>query len=108
MKKHTRVLSLLMTLVLALGLLSTAASAASYPKAYDVSFQLEDGTVIAKYDKVSYLKSVTVPTYREVETWYCKALDKEVATGETVLAIDFDKDKNVVFVADAILPSPSL
>lgn len=104
MKKHTRVLSLLMTLVLALGLLSTAASAASYPKAYDVSFQLEDGTVIAKYDKVSYLKSVTVPTYREVETWYCKALDKEVATGETVLAIDFGKDKNVVFVADTILP----
>lgn len=104
MKKHTRVLSLLMTLVLALGLLSTAASAASYPKAYDVSFQLKDGTVIAKYDRVSYLNSVTVPKYREVETWYCKALNMEVTTGETVLAADFDRDKNVVFVADTILP----
>lgn len=31
MKKHTRVLSLLMTLVLALGLLPMAVSAASYP-----------------------------------------------------------------------------
>lgn len=103
MKKHTRVLSLLMTLVLVLGLFPTVAFAASYPKAYDVSFQLKDGTVIAEYDEVSYVKSVTVPTYREVETWYCKALDKEVATGETVSA-DFGKDKNVVFVADAILP----
>ena len=103
MKKHTRVLSLLMTLVLALGLLPTAASAANYPKAYDVSFQLKDGTVIDEYDNVSYVNSVTVPKYREVETWYCKALDKEVATGETVSA-DFGKDKNVVFVADAILP----
>ena len=104
MKKHTRVLSLLMTLVLALGLLSTAASAASYPKAYDVSFQLKDGTVIAKYDRVSYLNSVTVPHYREVETWYCKALNTEVTTGETVYSEDFGKDKNVVFVADTILP----
>ena len=104
MKKHTRVLSLLMTLVLALGLLSTAASAAGYPKAYDVSFQLKDGTVIAKYDKVSYVNSVIVPTYREVETWYCKALDMEVATGKTVYSEDFGKDKNVVFVADTILP----
>ena len=104
MKKHTRVLSLLMTLVLALGLFPMAASAANYPKAYDVSFQLKDGTVIAEYDKVSYVKSVTVPTYREVETWYCKALDMEVATGETVLANDFGEDKDVVFVADPILP----
>ena len=103
MKKHTRVLSLLMTLVLVLGLFPTVAFAASYPKAYDVSFQLKDGTVIDEYDNVSYVNSVTVPKYREVETWYCKALDKEVATGETVSA-DFGKDKNVVFVADAILP----
>lgn len=102
MKKHTRVLSLLMTLVLALGLLPMAAFAA-YPKAYDVSFQLKDGTVIAEYEEVSYVKSVTVPAYREVKTWYCEALDKEVATGETVPA-DFGKDKNVVFVADKILP----
>lgn len=104
MKKHTRVLSLLMTLVLALGLLPMAASAASYPKAYDVSFQLQDGTVIAEYDKVSYVNSVTVPTYREVETWHCKALNMDVATGETVFAADFGEDKNVVFVADTILP----
>lgn len=103
MKKHTRVLSLLVTLVLALGLLPMAASAASLPKVYDVSFQLKDGTVIAE-DKVNYLESVTVPTYREVETWYCEALDMEVATGDTVFATDFDKDENVVFVADAILP----
>lgn len=103
MKKHTRVLSLLMTLVLALGLLPTAASAANYPKAYDVSFQLKDGTVIAEYDEVSYVKSVTVPTYRDVETWYCEALNMEVATGETVPA-EFGEDKNVVFVADSILP----
>lgn len=107
MKKHTRVLSLLMTLVLALGLLPMAASAASYPsypKAYDVSFQLQDGTVITEYDKVSYVKSVTVPTYRDVETWYCKALNMEVATGETVYSADFGTDKNVVFVADKVLP----
>mgnify|MGYP004630000485 FL=1 len=104
MKKHTRVLSLLMTLVLALGLLPMAASAASYPKAYDVSFQLQDGTVIAEYDKVSYVNSVTVPTYREVETWHCKDLNMEVATGETVFSADFGEDKDVVFVADKILP----
>ena len=106
MKKHTRVLSLLMTLVLALGLLPMAASAASYPsypKAYDVSFQLKDGTVIEEYDKVSYVSSVTVPEYRDVETWYCEALDMEVATDETVPA-DFGTDKNVVFVADKVLP----
>lgn len=104
MKKHTRVLSLLMTLVLALGLLPMAAFATSYPKAYDVSFQLKDGTVIAEYDKVSYVSSVTVPTYRDVETWYCEALNKEVATGETVVSEDFGTVKNVVFVADTILP----
>lgn len=107
MKKHTRVLSLLMALVLALGLLPMAASAASYPnypKAYDVSFQLQDGTVIAEYDKVSYVSSVTVPDYREVETWYCKDLNMKVATGETVVSQDFGMDKNVVFVADAVLP----
>ena len=103
MKKHTRVLSLLMTLVLVLGLFPMTASAANYPKAYDVSFQLKDGTVIAEYDEVSYVKSVTVPTYREVETWYCEALNMEVATGETVPA-EFGEDKNVVFVADPILP----
>ena len=103
MKKHTRVLSLLMTLVLVLGLFPTVAFAASYPKAYDVSFQLKDGTVIDEYDNVSYVNSVTVPKYREVETWYCKALNMEVAIGETVPA-DFGKDKNVVFVADRILP----
>ena len=104
MKKHTRVLSLLMTLVLALGLLPMAASAASYPQAYDVSFQLQDGTVIEEYDKVSYVSSVTVPTHLDVETWYCKALDMEVATGETVFPVDFGTDKNVVFVADKVLP----
>ena len=103
MKKHTRVLSLLMTLVLALGLLPMAASAANFPNAYDVSFQLKDGTVIDEYDEVSYVKSVTVPAYREVKTWYCEALNMEVTTGETVPA-DFGKDKNVVFVADKILP----
>lgn len=103
MKKHTRVLSLLMTLVLALGLLPMAAFAASYPKVYDVSFQLKDGTVIAR-DKVSYVESVTVPDYREVETWYCEALNMEVTTGETVVSQDFGMDKNVVFVADAVLP----
>ena len=103
MKKRTRVLSLLMTLVLVLGLFPMTASAANYPKAYDVSFQLKDGTVIAEYDEVSYVKSVTVPTYRDVETWYCKALNMEVATGETVPA-EFGEDKNVVFVADSILP----
>lgn len=104
MKKHTRVLSLLMTLILALGLLPMAAFAAGYPKAYDVSFQLKDGTVIKKYDKVSYVSSVDVPAYREVETWYCEALDKEVNTDETVFAQDFGMDKDVVFVADAVLP----
>ena len=102
MKKHTRVLSLLMTLVLALGLLPMAAFAA-YPKAYNVSFQLKDGTVIDEYDNVSYVSSVTVPTHLDVETWYCEALDMEVATGETVPA-DFGEDKNVVFVADRVLP----
>ena len=104
MKKHTRVLSLLVTLVLALGLLPMAAFAASYPKVYDVSFQLKDGTVIDQYDKVSYLRSVDVPTYCDVETWYCEALGMEVRTGETVLAEDFGMDKDVVFVADAVLP----
>lgn len=104
MKKHTRVLSLLVTLVLALGLFPMAAFAASYPKAYDVSFQLKDGTVIDQYDKVSYLRSVDVPTYFDVETWYCEALGMEVRTGETVLAEDFGMDKDVVFVADAVLP----
>lgn len=103
MKKHTRVLSLLMTLVLALGLLPMAAFAASYPRFYDVSFQLQDGTEIA-HDKVSYVESVTVPAYRDVETWYCEALGMEVRTGETVLAEDFGMDKDVVFVADAVLP----
>lgn len=102
MKKHTRVLSLLMTLVLALGLFPMAAFAAGLPKVYDVSFQLKDGTVIAQ-NKVSYVSSVTVPEYRDVETWYCEALDMEVATGETVPA-DFGTDKDVVFVADRILP----
>ena len=102
MKKHTRVLSLLVTLVLALGLLPMAAFAA-YPKAYNVSFQLKDGTVIDEYDNVSYVSSVTVPTHLDVETWYCEALDMEVATGETVPA-DFGEDKNVVFVADRVLP----
>lgn len=102
MKKHTRVLSLLMTLVLALGLLPMAAFAA-YPKAYNVSFQLKDGTSIVEYDNVSYVSSVTVPTYCDVETWYCEALNMEVATGETVPA-DFGEDKNVVFVADRVLP----
>ena len=91
MKKHTRVLSLLMTLILVLGLLPMTASAASFPKTYDVSFQLKDGTVIAEYDKVSYLNSVSVPTYREVETWYCKALDMKVATNATVCVEDFGK-----------------
>lgn len=38
MKKCTRVLSMLLTLVLALGLFPMSAFAASYPKAYDVSF----------------------------------------------------------------------
>lgn len=104
MKKHTRVLSLLMTLILALGLLPMAAFAAGYPKAYDVSFKLKDGTVIKEYDKVSYVSSVDVPAYREVETWYCEALDKEVNTDETVFAQDFGMDKDVVFVADAVLP----
>ena len=99
-----RVLLLLMTLVLALGLLPMATFAASYPKAYDVSFQLKDGTVIGQYDKVSYLRSVDVPTYCDVETWYCEALDMEVGTGETVLAEDFGMDKDVVFVANAVLP----
>ena len=103
MKKHTRVLSLLMTLVLALGLLPMAAFAA-YPKAYNVSFPLKDGTLIDEYDNVSYVSSVTVPDYREVETWYCEALNMEVATGETVLPADFGEDKNVVFVADRIVP----
>lgn len=103
MKKHTRVLSLLMTLVLALGLFPMAAFAAGYPKVYDVSFKLNDGTVIAQ-DKVSYVSSVTVPNYREVETWYCEALDMEVTTGDTVVADDFGMDKDVVFVADAVLP----
>ena len=102
MKKHTRVLSLLMTLVLALGLFPMAAFAAGYPKVYDVSFQLKDGTVIAQ-NKVSYVSSVTVPEYRDVETWYCEALDMEVATDETVPA-EFGTDKNVVFVADKVLP----
>ena len=105
MKKHTRVLSLLMTLVLALGLFPMAAFAASsYPKAYDVSFQLQDGTVIAQYDKVSYLRSVDVPTYCDVETWNCEALGMKVRTGDTVLAEDFGMDKDVVFVAKAVLP----
>lgn len=104
MKKCTRVLSMLLTLVLALGLFPMSAFAASYPKAYDVSFQLKDGTVIGQYDKVSYLRSVDVPTYCDVETWYCKALDMEVSTGDTVLAEDFGMDKDVVFVADAVLP----
>ena len=104
MKKHTRVLSLLMTLILALGLLPMAAFAAGYPKAYDVSFKLKDGTVIKEYDKVSYVSSVDVPAYREVETWYCEALDKEVNTDETVFAQDFGMDKDVVFVANAVLP----
>lgn len=103
MKKHTRVLSLLMTLVLALGLFPMAAFAAGYPKVYDVSFKLKDGTVIAQ-DKVSYVSSVTVPNYREVETWYCEALDMKVTTGDTVVADDFGMDKDVVFVADAVLP----
>ena len=103
MKKHTRVLSLLMTLVLALGLLPMAAFAA-YPKAYNVSFQLKDGTVVEYDPNVSYVSSVTVPTYCDVETWYCEALNMEVATGETVLPADFGEDKNVVFVADTILP----
>lgn len=103
MKKHTRVLSLLMTLVLALGLFPMAAFAAGYPKVYDVSFKLKDGTVIAQ-DKVSYVSSVTVPNYREVETWYCEALDMEVTTGDTVVADDFGMDKDVVFVTDAVLP----
>lgn len=104
MKKHTRVLSLLMTLMLALGLFPMAAFAAGYPKVYDVSFQLQDGTVIDERDKVGYVSSVTVPEYRDVETWYCEALDMEVATGETVFPTDFGTDKNVVFVADKILP----
>ena len=102
MKKHTRVLSLLVTLVLALGLLPMAAFAA-YPKAYNVSFQLKDGTVVEYDPNVSYVSSVTVPTYREVETWYCKDLNMKVATGDTVPA-DFGEDKNVVFVADTIVP----
>lgn len=102
MKKHTRVLSLLVTLVLALGLLPMAAFAA-YPKTYNVSFQLQDGTVIDEYKEVSYVSSVTVPTYCDVETWYCKDLNMEVATGDTVPA-DFGMDKDVVFVADTILP----
>lgn len=102
MKKHTRVLSLLVTLVLALGLLPMAAFAA-YPKTYNVSFQLKDGTVIDEYKEVSYVSSVTVPTYCDVETWYCKDLNMEVATGDTVPA-DFGKDKNVVFKADRVLP----
>lgn len=102
MKKHTRVLSLLVTLVLALGLLPMAAFAA-YPNVYDVSFQLKDGTVI-EHKEVSHVSSVTVPTYCDVETWYCKDLNMEVATGETVLPVDFGEDKNVVFVADTILP----
>lgn len=103
MKKHTRVLSLLMALVLALGLLPMAASAASYPKTYNVSFQLQDGTEIA-HDKVSYVSSVTVPTYCDVETWYCKDLNMKVDTGETVVSEDFGTVKDVVFVADNILP----
>ena len=103
MKKHTRVLSLLMTLVLALGLLPMAAFAA-YPKAYNVSFQLKDGTVVEYDPNVSYVSSVTVPTHLDVETWYCEALNMEVATGETVLPADFGEDKNVVFVADRIVP----
>lgn len=102
MKKHTRVLSLLVTLVLALGLLPMAAFAA-YPNVYDVSFQLKDGTVI-EHKEVSHVSSVTVPTYCDVETWYCEDLNMEVATGETVLPVDFGEDKNVVFVADTILP----
>lgn len=103
MKKHARVLSLLMTLVLALGLLPVAAFAASLPRVYDVSFQLQDGTEIA-HDKVSYVESVTVPAYRDVETWYCKDLNMKVATGETVVSEDFGMDKDVVFVAKAISP----
>lgn len=103
MKKHTRVLSLLMTLVLALGLLPVAAFAA-YPKAYNVSFQLKDGTSVVEYDNVSYVSSVTVPTHCDVENWHCEALNMNVAPGETVLPADFGEDKNVVFVADTILP----
>lgn len=103
MKKHARVLSLLVTLVLALGLLPMAAFAASYPKTYNVSFQLQDGTEIA-HDKVSYVESVTVPAYRDVETWYCKDLNMKVDTGETVVSEDFGTVKDVVFKADNILP----
>lgn len=103
MKKHTRVLSLLMTLVLVLGLLPVAAFAA-YPKVYDVSFQLKDGTVVEYDPNVSYVSSVTVPTYCDVENWHCEALNMNVAPGETVLPVDFGEDKNVVFVADTVLP----
>ena len=103
MKKHTRVLSLLVTLVLALGLLPMAAFAA-YPKAYNVSFQLKDGTVVEYDPNVSYVSSVTVPTYCDVENWHCEALNMNVAPGETVLPADFGEDKNVVFVADTIDP----
>lgn len=103
MKKCTRVLSLLMTLVLALGLLPVAAFAA-YPKFYDVSFQLKDGTVVEYDPNVSYVSSVTVPTYCDVENWHCEALNMNVAPGETVLPVDFGEDKNVVFVADTVLP----
>lgn len=96
-------ISVLLLLVMVLTLLPVQAFAAEYPDTYNVTFQLRDGTVIRRDENVPYTESVVVPSYLEASTWYCQALDLEVATGERIWC-DFGTDQEVAFVADSVLP----
>ena len=100
MKKR---ISILLLLVMVLTLLPMQAFAAEWPDAYNVTFRLQNGEVIYREENVPYVESVFAPRHLDIETWYCQALDMEVAAGEEVWC-DFGADKEVVFVADAVLP----
>ena len=101
--KMKRTVSVLLLLALVLAFVPGQVFGAGYPDFYNVSFILQDGTVIQHNEHVSYVESVVVPAYQEVSTWYSAEEQMEVKTGERIWA-DFDRNENVVFVADSVMP----
>lgn len=96
----------LLALVMSLALVVLAVPAnvfAAYPQTYDIIFKVED-KVVKEFKDVSYVGSIVVPEYEDVETWYHKDLDLEVKSGERFYAGLLEEDKEVVFQADSVLP----
>ena len=103
--KMKRAISVMLLLALALALVPGQVFASAWPQTYDIKFALQDGTVIESYEDVPYIYSVVAPDgYKEVTTWYCEALDMEVKNNERVYCSAFEEDREVVFLADSVLP----